>query len=125
MKYLSLLLISLICSVVNSIPLDDYVGSPEEVYKWRILANETRKTLFGNTLYVLNVTSLKWLDTSKAYGYNGDLWTHLVYICVPPVVKNPNVSFALITNGDNDVPNKVSGLDTDQQWEVDIVAHYS
>lgn len=83
------------------VPLDEYVSAPEEVYKWEKLENATFKSALGNTVYVINVTSLDWLDVSKAQGRAGSIWSHLVYIIVPKEIKFYNVSNAYITGGDN------------------------
>lgn len=88
-------------------PFDDYVNAPEEVYGWEVLTDLTRESLYGNTLYALNVTSLEWLDTDKATGINGNLWTHIVTVAVPKNLKYTNVSYAFIAYGDNLTPNQM------------------
>ena len=46
---------------------DAYMEKEEYVYDWYEYVNETRKSPNGGTLHFLNVTSLSWLDKSKAY----------------------------------------------------------
>lgn len=67
------------------VPLDDYVDKHEPNYKWELLNDATFTSDLGNTVYVLNVTSLDWLDSSRAYSSAGlgTKWTHLVYVLVP------------------------------------------
>ena len=101
------------------------MSAPEKVYKWEALSDLTIKSFYGNTLYVLNVTSLEWLDPSLATGVNGKLWSHLVTIAVPKNLKYTNVSYALVTGGSNTIPNNMMTYTDDQLWEIDIVAHYS
>lgn len=87
------------------VPLDEYVSAPESVYKWEKLHDATFTSTLGNTVYVLNVTSLDWLDVSKAYGPAGSIWSHMVYVFVPEEVKYPNVSNAYLTGDNNREPN--------------------
>jgi hypothetical protein len=84
-----------------SVPLDDYVNKDEPVYKWEYLKDKTFESKLGNTVFVLNVTSLEWLDQSRAIGYQGNTWSHLVYIIVPKDIKYTNVSNAYFDYGDN------------------------
>lgn len=97
----------------------------EPVYKWEKLHNETYKTPFGSTVHILNVTSLEWLDTTKASGPNGALWTHLVYVVIPEKLTYKNISLAYITDGKNDKPNDVQKFTDANTWEVDLLAKYS
>jgi hypothetical protein len=43
----------------NATPLDDYVYKPDDHYRYEIIK---QYTMDGYTLYVLNMTSQKWLD---------------------------------------------------------------
>jgi hypothetical protein len=72
--------------------IDDYLAKPEAVFKWRHLSNLKFKTEKGNTAYVLNVTSLEYLDTSKVYGPKGSIWDHEVIIIVPWNILQTNIS---------------------------------
>ena len=49
-------------------------------------------TLLGGVGTVLNVTSQKWLDVSRARGPYGAVWTHHVVVIVPKHVRVRNVS---------------------------------
>lgn len=125
-QLLCLVLIALVVQLASAVkPIDVYLNKVEPVYKWEKLHNETYKTVFGSTVYVLNVTSLEWLDVSKAAGANGALWTHLVYVVVPEKLTYTNISFAYITGGENTKPNDVQGIFDENTWEVDILAYYS
>ena len=53
----------LACTIAT--PLDDFLAREEPAYNWTDTGARI-KTAFGNTGYVLNVTSLQWLDTTKA-----------------------------------------------------------
>ena len=81
----------------------------------------------GNTLYVANVTSQEWMDTSQVSGINGALWTHLVYVVVPKEMKQSTTAFAHIYYGENLEPNNIADPfeNTGAAWEIDMVAHYS
>ena len=48
-----------ICSLVEATPLDDYVNKPDSNYKWFLVK---AYSMTGYSVYVLNVTSQKWLD---------------------------------------------------------------
>jgi hypothetical protein len=109
--------------VSAGVPLDDYVNRPEESYKWEVLYDATFKSKLGNTVYVLNVTSLDWLDLSKASGMAGTTWSHLVYVVVPDEIKYKNVSNIYLDYGDNSKPNNVGGPDA--VFLADNFAKYS
>lgn len=73
-------------------------------------------------MYVLNVTSQSWLDTSKAYGYNGDIWSHMVYIIVPVNYTFTDIASAYFPLTDNTGENSViSPYDKPVVW-IDRVA---
>lgn len=82
-------------------PLDEYVSKPEPVYSWRDTGHRVTGLLFGGTATILNVTSLTWLDTSKAIGPNGALWTHQVAVVVPKKLTTLNVSMSVLNGGCN------------------------
>ena len=81
---------------------DSYMEKEEEVYDWFEIENSTIKSINGGTIHYLNVTSQQWLDESKAYGPNGDIWTHAVAVNIPKNLKHTNISVALVANGCND-----------------------
>ncbi len=53
------LAISISIYVSNATPLDDYVYKPDDHYRYEILRRYKPE---GYTLYVLNMTSQKWLN---------------------------------------------------------------
>ena len=118
-------LAALMAVVSAVVPLDDYVSQPEAVYKWEHLEDKQMTSLFGNKIYVLNVTSLDWLDTSKQTGQGISVWSHLVYVAVPHDLKVTNMSMAYITGGDNDDPNKADNIFDQDIIMTDTIAHYS
>lgn len=77
--------ILLVALTSAKVPLDEYVEKNEPSYKWEMLTDATFESDNGNTVYVMNVTSLDWLDTSRAYSSVGlgTTWSHLVYVVVP------------------------------------------
>ena len=99
-----------------STALDDYINKPESVYKWEF-NGVSYPTIFGNTAYFLNVTSLTWLTKDRAGVIVVDaskdgktppklsnVWTHLVCVIVPPGDKmfSRKTAFAYLTSGRND-----------------------
>jgi PhoPQ-activated pathogenicity-related protein len=90
--------------VVSGTPLDDYLNKVEPDYKYFDTGKRV-KTLLGGTGFVLNVTSQRWLDTSKAVGPNGDIWTHMVVAIVPDELRITNVSMAYLTGSCNEHPS--------------------
>lgn len=81
---------------------DSYMEKEEEVYDWYWRETESIKSVNGGTIHFLNVTSLRWMDTSKAYGPNGDIWSHIVAVNIPKNLKHTKISMAQVTNGCND-----------------------
>ena len=86
--------------------LDEYLDRPEPVFKWECLLNETFKTVFGGTAYMLNVTSLEWRTEQEVTGLNGSVWSHIVYVVVPKEVEYQHVAAAYITGSGNWHPNE-------------------
>jgi hypothetical protein len=84
-------------SLVNANVLDDYVAKEEDVYNWYQEANGTFNTYFGNTAHILNVTSLTWLDESKARGPRGAIWDHRIAVIVPKNLVHTNISSVWLT----------------------------
>jgi len=77
---------------------------PESVYKWRDTGLTIDGLYFGGKAYILNVTSLTWLDTSKAYiprlpVESGNVWSHQVMVVVPKELKFTNVSTMVLNGG--------------------------
>ena len=71
-------LLGLLAGTVLGGPLDDYVSKVEPKYGWRDTGARVTPFLSDTTAHILNVTSLEWLDVSRAIGPNGALWTHQV-----------------------------------------------
>jgi PhoPQ-activated pathogenicity-related protein len=84
-------------------PLDTYLKKADPNYKWFDTQHRV-KMLSGATGYVLNVTSQQWLDTSKAIGPNGAIWTHQVLVIVPKTVKVVDHAMIYITGNCNENP---------------------
>lgn len=105
----ALLTVSL-CGV--GLPLDDYVNRPEKVFNWQDTGVTVKPLdgLLGATAYILNVTSLEWLDTTKVSGPNGAIWSHQVAVVVPHTVKT-NVSLIYLTGGCNEHPSPPGATD--------------
>ena len=53
-------------SAGTATPLDDYVSKPEPDFAWRDTGKTVWPLAFGGRAHLLNVTSLAWLDESKA-----------------------------------------------------------
>lgn len=110
-------------AAVQANVLDDYVSAPEAVYKYEN-TGQSFKTDLGGTAYVLNVTSLAWLDEATVTGPHGNnLWSHLVVVVVPKVLKLPNVSLAYLTGNCNSGTPKPPGPTDEELLSVDIVTH--
>ena len=52
----------------------------------------------GYTVYVLNVTSQKWLDETIVVN---PIWWHYLSVVIPDVIKRPDAAFMFIEGGDN------------------------
>lgn len=50
----------LLLNTCSSTPLDDYVNTPDSTFGWKRLQTYPRPTY---TVYVLNMTSQKWMDS--------------------------------------------------------------
>merc|ERR1711871_758469 len=113
----------LFVGIARCTPLDDYVSKEDPHYSY-FDTNETVKGMpFGGVAYMLNVTSQKWLDTSKAAGPCGALWTHQVAVIVPKEVEITNVSMAYLTGGCNEGPPKTPSKDDEDIIVADALAH--
>ena len=91
-------------------PLNAYINAPEPDFAWYEVPNSSFTTLFGGQAHVLNVTSQRWLEASKASGPgpDGELWTHQVVVIVPKGGGKPgNVNVAYLTGGCNENANAV------------------
>ena len=88
----SLFLLITLAVAQDSLIMDEYLAKPEPVFKWRHIAHMDFKTAHGNQAYILNVTSLEYLDTSKVSGPKGSVWDHEVIVVVPKDIVYKNVS---------------------------------
>lgn len=86
-------------------PLDDYVSKPEPVFGWVDTGLRVTGMLSGGTAHILNVTSLQWMDETRAVGPQGAVWSHMVAMIVPDDLRIRNVSMAVLTGGCNEKPN--------------------
>jgi hypothetical protein len=55
------LVFGLLVNTGSLTPLDDYVNSPDSTFSWQRLQTYPRSTY---TVYVLNMTSQKWMDSN-------------------------------------------------------------
>ena len=84
-------------------PFDAYLERPEPDFAWRDTGvNITGPLLFGGVARILNVTSQRWLDESRAIGPNGALWTHQVAVVVPKVLRLTTAAISVMTGGCNE-----------------------
>ena len=99
-----------------STALDDYMAKPEAVFNWSDTGARIT-TLTGGTGHVLNVTSLTWLDVTRAYSDlpsgRTSVWTHQVIVVVPKKLTYRNISLAYLTGSCNENPKVPSNKDED------------
>jgi len=85
--------------------LDEYINRPEPEFKWHY-TGKNFPTLTGGHAYVLNVTSIRWLnDTEYKVKGGSSLWTHEIVVIVPKEQEYRNIStiyLASASNGCND-----------------------
>ena len=98
LKLLSLLSLTITTSTALT-ALDDYIRKAEPKFSWRDTGRRVEKLPFGSTAVELNVTSLEWLDVTKAIGPNGALWTHQVMVVLPETLKITNITTMVMTGG--------------------------
>jgi len=69
-----------------------YVNEPEPDFNWFYTGSNFR-TMTGGHAYVLNITSLKWLDESVyTIEDGGTVWSHQAVVIVPKNLKHTNSS---------------------------------
>ena len=84
-------------------PFDAYLERPEPDFAWRDTGvNITGPLLFGGVARILNVTSQRWLDASRASGPNGALWTHQVAVVIPKKLTVTTAAISVMTGGCNE-----------------------
>ncbi|RNA24212.1 autocrine proliferation repressor A-like [Brachionus plicatilis] len=88
-------------SIVLGSALDDYVNLPDPYYNYSLIKTYTHPT---HKIFVLNMTSQKWLNESIV---NKPFWWHFVYLTVPNKISTKDV--ALIWLGDGSNKNKSVG----------------
>lgn len=98
----------------------------EPVYSW-YYTGRNFKTLSGGHAYVLNVTSLKWLNESEYTITGGSpVWTHEVVVIVPKELVYRNMSTlymaSLQAGCNNDKP--ITGMTFDVEM-ADIFSYES
>ena len=98
-----LLLLGVLTTITTALtPLDVYVQKSEPKYSWYDTGVVVDKMLFGSTAHMLNVTSLEWLDTARAVGPNGAIWSHQVMVVIPKKLTIHNMSTVVLTGGCNE-----------------------
>ncbi|CAD5119653.1 DgyrCDS8247 [Dimorphilus gyrociliatus] len=80
--------------------LDEYVWKDDGYYKYEIL-DSFRSVTNESTIYVLNMTSQKWLDDSVS---DSSVWWHYMGIAIPDVVDLTDAALVYNDAGRND-PN--------------------
>ena len=113
------LLATLVGALAN--PFNEYINHDDGKFAWKDTGDKI-DTLLGGTGYMLNVTSLQWLDESRAVGPNGALWTHQVLVVVPKNLEIKNRATIYITGGCNEHPSMPKKDDEDLLL-VDMIAH--
>lgn len=80
---------------LNSTPLDDYVNTPDDHYKYDLLKVYEMK---GYKLYILNMTSQKWLDETVV---KNPIWWHYLCINIPDKITITDAAVLWIDGGKN------------------------
>ena len=81
--------------VANSTPLDDYVNTPDSHFSYKLIKTYN---MVGYKLYVLNMTSQKWLDETIV---SNPIWWHYLVVTIPDKITRPDAGLLLIDDGDN------------------------
>jgi len=76
-------------------------------------------------MYMLNVTTQKWMDESRGHGPRGAIWDHEVIVVVPRNLEHKNISTALLLGGCNTPSAKEIDIKSADVLEVDEIAHMS
>jgi len=100
--------------------LDDYVSRPDPHYQWRDTGS--RVNMIHGTGHVLNVTSQKWLDESRAVGPTGAVWTHQVLVVIPKELKVRDKAMIYVTGFCNENPKDPKATD-EEPLLMDAVGH--
>ncbi|CAF1105282.1 unnamed protein product [Brachionus calyciflorus] len=86
--------------VISATPLDDYVNQPDDHYKFELLKTYE---MTGYKLYILNLTSQKWLDETIVAN---PIWWHFLCVTIPDKIVRPDAGLLLIDGGNNN-PNNI------------------
>jgi len=111
----------LVIVLVVSTPLDDYVSAVDDNYQWHD-THDSFETLTGGRAHMINVTSQKWLETTKAAGPDGDLWTHQVLVVVPKELKHSTIALSYLTGNCNNHPSVPDKYD-EELLMIDTISH--
>ena len=69
--------------------MDEYISKDDGYFKWHVEPEKLiKKSLFGNQVHILNVTSQKWMDESRYSGPDGAVWKHQVAIVIPSTLSD-------------------------------------
>jgi PhoPQ-activated pathogenicity-related protein len=94
MIFKAFLLLALLAVVkIGATPLDDYVNAPDAYFSYKLLKTYEK---VGFKLYVLNVTSQKWMNESWV---QNPVWWHFVSITVPDKLTRPDAAMLVIDGG--------------------------
>lgn len=93
--FYKILTLLLAINAVNLLPLDDYVNEPDDHFKYELVKTYDMDEY---KIYVINMTSLKWLNESFV---ESPVWWHWLNIIVPNEIVRPEIGFLWIDGGDN------------------------
>ena len=92
----------------SALTLKEYVGKPDDSYKYTI---ESTVPLGTNTVYLVRMTSQTW---------RGIAWQHWLAIIKPQEVKYPDTALLLVSGGDN--PDGPPSADSDEGRALSLIA---
>ncbi|RNA42959.1 autocrine proliferation repressor A-like [Brachionus plicatilis] len=108
------LFIAVLNIFVDSTPLDDYVNNFDSYYSYNIIQ---QYKLVNNEIYVINMTSQKWLDESLV---DRPVWWHYLTISIPNKVSRKDAALLWIGEGSN--KDKVP---TPTDYDISLVSNFS
>lgn len=115
----------ILISVIKADVLSDYIAKPDEHYDWFEYSNLTFTTNWGNTARVLNVTTLKWMDESRAAGPRGAIWDHEVIVVIPKDLEFTHVATVTMFGSCNGKPGATVDKNSANVLKIDELAHNS
>lgn len=92
------MLLLALTSKAYTTPLDDYVNEPDPHYNYTLI---TIQQEVGFKVYVINMTSQKWMDETYV---KSPIWWHYVNLIVPDKLTRPNAGIVVIDGGKNNDP---------------------